>query len=113
MRRLAPAGVTIAAHEETISDDGFEPLQKASLDSTWQPLIQLSLSEEVITPDGRFSLHDIKRKGGTDTIGNRADRQDALEVSDAMMKAYEKRAKSKTIALIVLLCRSDAIYPRS
>jgi len=67
-----------------------EPLQKTSLDSTWQRFIQLSLSEGVITPDERFSLHDLKRKGGTDTMGNRADRQDALGVSDAMMKIYDK-----------------------
>lgn len=67
-----------------------EPLQKTSLDSTWQRFIQLALAEGVIAADERFSLHDLKRKGGTDTAGNRADRQDALGVSDAMMKVYDK-----------------------
>lgn len=67
-----------------------EPLQKTSLDSTWQRFIQLALSEGVITADERFSLHDLKRKGGTDTAGNRAERQDALGVTDAMMKIYDK-----------------------
>lgn len=67
-----------------------EPLQKTSLDSTWQRFIQLAFSEKVITRDERFSLHDLKRKGGTDTIGNRAERQDALGVTDAMMKVYDK-----------------------
>ena len=67
-----------------------EPLQKTSLDSTWQRFIQLSISAGVIVAEERFSLHDLKRKGGTDTEGNRADRQDALGVTDAMMKVYDK-----------------------
>lgn len=67
-----------------------EPLQKTSLDSTWQRFIQLSISAGVIVAEERFSLHDLKRKGGTDTAGNRADRQDALGVTDAMMKVYDK-----------------------
>lgn len=72
-----------------------EPLQKTSLDSTWQRFIQLSLSEGVITVEERFSLHDLKPKGGTDTVGNRADRQDALGVSDAMMKVYKSVPRVK------------------
>lgn len=67
-----------------------EPLLKTSLDSAWQRFVQLAMQEGVITPEERFSLHDLKRKGGTDTAGNRADRQDALGVSDAMMKVYDK-----------------------
>lgn len=67
-----------------------EPLQKTSLDSTWQRFIQLSISAGVISAEERFSLHDLKRKGGTDTVGNQAERQDALEVTDAMMKVYDK-----------------------
>ena len=67
-----------------------EPLQKTSLDSTWQRFIQLAISSGVIPAEERFSLHDLKRKGGTDTAGNRAERQDALGVTDAMMKVYDK-----------------------
>jgi len=33
---------------------------------------------------------DLKRKGRKDTAENRSDRQDALGVSDAMIKAYDK-----------------------
>ena len=40
--------------------------------------------------EDRFSLHDLKRKGGTDTVGTRAEKQDALGVSEAMMKRYDK-----------------------
>ncbi|MDH0274866.1 MULTISPECIES: integrase [Stenotrophomonas] len=77
-----------------------EPLQKTSLDSTWQRFIQLAIATGVIGAEERFSLHDLKRKGGTDTAGNRAERQDALGVTDAMMKVYDKsvpRVKPSTI----------------
>lgn len=77
-----------------------EPLQKTSLDSAWQRFIQLAISAGVISADERFSLHDLKRKGGTDTAGNRAERQDALGVTDAMMKIYDKsvpRVKPSTM----------------
>lgn len=67
-----------------------EPLQKSSLDSAWQRFIQLAISSGIIVAEERFSLHDLKRKGGTDTAGNRAERQDALGVTDAMMKVYDK-----------------------
>lgn len=67
-----------------------EPLQKTSLDSTWQRFIQLAIASGTILAEERFSLHDLKRMGGTDTIGNRAERQDALGVTDAMMKVYDK-----------------------
>ncbi|WP_285315388.1 site-specific integrase [Stenotrophomonas maltophilia] len=67
-----------------------EPLQKTSLDSTWQRFIQLAIASGIILAEDRFSLHDLKRKGGTDTAGNRAERQDALGVTDAMMKVYDK-----------------------
>ena len=71
-----------------ISEDG-EPLSKHGLDSAWQRLIKSAIKDGVITEEQRFSLHDLKRKGGTDTPGNRADKQDALGVSEAMMKVYD------------------------
>lgn len=71
-----------------LSEDG-EPLTKDGLDSAWQRLIAKAVRDGVITIEQRFSLHDLKRKGGTDTAGNRADKQDALGVSEAMMKVYD------------------------
>lgn len=70
--------------------EGGEPLSKSGLDTAWQRLIHKSIEAGVITEEQRFSLHDLKRKGGTDTPGNRADKQDALGVSEAMMKVYDK-----------------------
>jgi site-specific recombinase XerC len=69
---------------------GGEPLTRSGLDSAWQRLIHLAIEKEVITADQRFGLHDLKRKGGTDAAGNRGDRQDALGVTDAMMKIYDQ-----------------------
>lgn len=71
-----------------LSQDG-EPLDKSGLDSAWQRMILKAINDGVITEAQRFSLHDLKRKGGTDTAGNRADKQDALGVSEAMMKVYD------------------------
>lgn len=70
--------------------EGGEPLTKHGLDSAWQRLIRRAIADGVITADERFSLHDLKRKGGTDAAGNKGERQDALGVSDAMMKVYDK-----------------------
>ncbi|HZF96685.1 MAG TPA: integrase [Pseudoxanthomonas sp.] len=71
-----------------LSEDG-EPLTKHSLDSAWQRLIAKAVKDQVITIDQRFSLHDLKRKGGSDTAGNSADKQDALGVTAPMMKVYD------------------------
>lgn len=79
-----------AEHRLLILAHHGEPIQKSSLDSAWQRFIQMSLREGVILGHQRFGIHDLKRKGGTDTDGNRAERQDALGVSGAMMKVCDK-----------------------
>lgn len=71
-------------------NEGGEPLPKSTLDTAWQRLIHKAIEAGVITAAQRFSPHDLKRKGGTDTTGNRAEKQDALGVSEAMMKVYDK-----------------------
>lgn len=67
-----------------------EPLTKSGLDSAWQRLVHAAIREAVITPEQRFSLHDLKRKGGTDTKDTKAEKQDALGVTEQMMKTYDK-----------------------
>lgn len=70
--------------------EGGAALKKSSLDSAWQRLIQRAMREGVITPDERFSLHDLKRKGVTDTPGTRADKQHASgHKSEEMMDVYD------------------------
>lgn len=66
------------------------PLRKTSLDTAWQRFITLALSDDFITPEQRFALHDLKRRGITDTVGNRAEKQEASGHRDAkMMDVYD------------------------
>lgn len=71
-----------------LSEDGG-PLSKSGLDSAWQRLIKRAIEDEIIDEADRFSLHYLKRKGGTDTAGNVADKQTALGVTEGMMKVYD------------------------
>lgn len=87
-RRRQPLQLRADARFLFLSEDG-EPLTKDGLDSAWQRLIKAAIRDGVITAEQRFSLHDLKRKGGTDTAGNVADKQTALGVSPAMMKVYD------------------------
>lgn len=87
-RRRQPLQLRPEAHYLFLPEDG-EPLTKDGLDSAWQRLIKAAIRDRVVTDEQRFSLHDLKRKGGTDTAGNVADKQTALGVSPAMMKVYD------------------------
>ena len=65
-------------------------LKRSSLDTTWQRMITDALRSGAITPEQRFSLHDLKRKGITDTEGTRADKQDASgHRTEAMLDVYD------------------------
>ncbi len=72
-----------------VSDDG-SALQKSSLDTAWQRFIRRAIAEHVITPAQRFGLHDLKRRGISDTEGTRADKQHASgDKSESMMDIYD------------------------
>lgn len=65
-------------------------LRKSSLDTAWQRFITLALKDDIITPEQRSALHDLKRRGITDTVGNRADKQEASGHRDQkMMDIYD------------------------
>ena len=87
-RRHQPEQIHAERRYLVISEDG-EPLTKSGLDSAWQRLIASCVKQKIIAEDQRFSLHDLKRKGGTDTSGTKADKQQALGVTEAMMKVYD------------------------
>ena len=55
-----------------------EPLTKSGLDTAWQRFMKLAIEEELITADQRFGLRNLKRKGGTNTPGTFAEKQQAL-----------------------------------
>ena len=70
--------------------DGCE-LKKSSFDTAWQRFIVKAIAEEVIKKEDRFSLHDLKRKGATDTKGTRQEKQLATGHKSAqMMDVYDK-----------------------
>lgn len=65
-------------------------LQKSSLDTAWQRLVKQAIDKGIMTADRRFGLHDFKRRGITDTLGNRADKQEASGHRDAsMLNVYD------------------------
>lgn len=40
-------------------------------------MITKAMQDGIITEETRFSLHDLKRKSGTNTLGTRSEKQDA------------------------------------
>lgn len=60
-------------------------LKKSGLDTAWQRFILRAIEEGDITAEQRFGLHDLKRRGITDTAGTRADKQQASGHRDAAM----------------------------
>lgn len=72
-----------------VAADGSD-LRKSSLDTAWQRLMKMAIEEEVITKEERFGLHDLKRRGITDTTGSRHDKLEASgHRSAAMMDVYD------------------------
>lgn len=67
-----------------------DKLGKSGLDTAWQRFITNALKDGVITEAQRFGLHDLKRRGITDTPGTRADKQEASGHRDeAMLDIYD------------------------
>ncbi|MDH1696815.1 integrase, partial [Pseudomonas sp. GD03766] len=65
-------------------------LQKSSLDTTWQRFITKAIRDGILTEEQRFALHDLKRRGVTDTPGDRKQKQDASGHRDeAMLDIYD------------------------
>lgn len=73
-----------------VNNDGIA-LRKQALDNAWQTFIKRAIEVGIITEEERFSLHDLKRKGATDTKGTRAEKQEATgHRSASMMDVYDK-----------------------
>jgi site-specific recombinase XerC len=65
-------------------------LRKSSLDTAWQRFTLSAIEDGTIDATQRFGLHDLKRRGITDTVGNRADKQQASgHRGEAMMDIYD------------------------
>lgn len=73
-----------------VSEDGAA-LEPSSWSTAWNRMIRSALLANVITPAERFSFHDLKRKGITDTPGTRADKQHASgHKTAAMLDVYDQ-----------------------
>ncbi|WP_282235672.1 site-specific integrase [Salinicola endophyticus] len=54
-----------------------DALNRHTLNSAWARMTDRALADGIITEEERFGLHALKRRGITDTQGNRHDRQEA------------------------------------
>lgn len=86
-------GIAVPANPEKrfiITADHGGPLGKSGLDTAWNRFIRSAIEAGVITPEQRFGLHDLKRRGITDTPGTRADKQQASGHRDeSMLDIYD------------------------
>lgn len=72
-----------------ISESGT-PLTKAGLDNAWQDLIVAAIEKKIIAAEERFTLHGLKHRGITDTVGKKAEKKAASgHKSDAMLDLYD------------------------
>lgn len=72
-----------------VSEDGGA-LKKSSLNTAWQRMMTSMLEDGELTGEQRFSLHDLKRRGVTDTPGTRGQKQAASgHRSESMMDVYD------------------------
>ena len=89
-KRSLPVPVKADSRFLFVNETGGK-LAKSSLDSAFTRLIKLAIKEKVITEDQRFGIHDLKRRGTTDTKGTRADKQEATgHKSASVVDIYDK-----------------------
>lgn len=62
-----------------------DPITKTGFDSAWQRMMANAIERGAITPGERFSLHGLKHRGVTDTIGTPAEKQEASGHRSARM----------------------------
>ncbi|GHC19187.1 site-specific integrase [Aidingimonas halophila] len=69
---------------------GGDALTRDGLDSAWFRMMTAAVDAGVIQSEEKFGLHDLKRRGITDTQGNRHDKQEASgHRSERMLDVYD------------------------
>lgn len=72
-----------------VGDHGMA-LSKSGLDTAWQRFMARAVKAGVLLEEQRYGLHDLKRRGITDTPGTRADKQQASGHRDqSMLDIYD------------------------
>ncbi|NNA99321.1 site-specific integrase [Pseudomonas gessardii] len=88
-RKRVPVPIRADQRFLIISATGRQ-LSKSGLDTAFQRLIVQAIDKGILTEEQRFGMHDFKRKGITDTVGTRADKQQASGHKDeSMMDVYD------------------------
>lgn len=88
-KRKHPIPLQAEARPLVVGTTGH-PLLKKSFNSAWQRMIVAAIDAGVIPAGSRFSLHDLKRRGVTDAIGTRGEKQDASgHREESMLDIYD------------------------
>ena len=88
-RKRMPIPISADQRPVVVGRDGRR-LSRSGLSTAWQDCMLAAVEAGVISEAQRFGLHDLKRRGITDTTGTRADKQDASgHRSDTMMDVYD------------------------
>lgn len=88
-RKRLPVPIHADQRAVVVGRDGRR-LARAGLSTAWQDFMTAAVAAGVIKQEQRFGLHDLKRKGITDTAGTRADKQDASgHRSAGMLDVYD------------------------
>jgi integrase len=67
-----------------------EAIKQDSWQSAWGRFMDLAVSEKIITNEQRFGLHDMKRRGATDTKGTKTEKLSAVGLSSLqVLKIYD------------------------
>jgi hypothetical protein len=72
-------------------NESGDPLSQSGWQTVWRRFTQLAIKEGVISKNENFGLHDMKRRGVTDTTGTKADKLDATGLGNfSILKVYDK-----------------------
>lgn len=89
--RRSPRPVPIRAEDRFLVVNHFgKRLVKSSFYSAWSRLMERAIEEGILKPEQAFGMHDLKRRGVTDTPGTRPEKQLASgHVNEHMLETYD------------------------
>lgn len=72
-----------------------QPLSKSAWSNAWSRFLNLAIENGIMSKEEWFGLHDLKRRGVTDTPGTKAERMEAS--GHKSLKGFEPYDKRKSI----------------
>ncbi len=58
--------------------------------NAWRRFLELDIEEGIMTKDEWFGLHDMKRRGTTDTLRTKVEKLEATGLSERVLPVYDK-----------------------